>query len=504
MGAALADEAARRGAERARARRERERASGPRRRSSTSRPRPSSSARRCAQAATADVVLMAAAVADYRPGRARSAASAPARAPGRSSSSRRTTSSRRSARRAGPGQVLVGFAAETGADGVERARGKLVRKGLDLVVLNDVSRADIGFDSRRQRGRARLRATVEELRAEGGQARRSRRASSIASRPCSRTRRAPAGVPFGWMEASRLPDEHRDAAVAGSRGRRRARLGRARRAQHARARRRGARRRGPRADRGRARRRQDARGARARPRGRLLVLAAAVHARPAALRRHRHERLRPAHRRRSRSGPARCSRTSCWSTRSTAPRRGRRPRCSSAWRRARSRSTARRTRCARPFMVLATQNPVEHEGTFPLPEAQLDRFLPARLARLSAGRRGGAHARRADGRRAGSRSTRSSRSAARPSWSRPLRPPAGCTSRSRCTATWSRCCTTRAPTSASRSAPARARASRCVRACEVARAAARPRRSRPPTTCAPSRRPVLVHRLLPEPAPAST
>jgi len=29
----------------------------------------------------------------------------------------------------------------------------------------------------------------------------------------------------------------------------------------------------------------------------------------------------------------------------------------------------------RPFMVLATQNPVEFEGTFPLPEAQLDRFL---------------------------------------------------------------------------------------------------------------------------------
>ncbi|MBI4337215.1 MAG: MoxR family ATPase [Chloroflexi bacterium] len=29
----------------------------------------------------------------------------------------------------------------------------------------------------------------------------------------------------------------------------------------------------------------------------------------------------------------------------------------------------------RPFMVLATQNPVEYEGTFPLPEAQLDRFL---------------------------------------------------------------------------------------------------------------------------------
>ncbi|MBE0669606.1 MAG: MoxR family ATPase [Anaerolineales bacterium] len=29
----------------------------------------------------------------------------------------------------------------------------------------------------------------------------------------------------------------------------------------------------------------------------------------------------------------------------------------------------------KPFMVLATQNPIEYEGTFPLPEAQLDRFL---------------------------------------------------------------------------------------------------------------------------------
>jgi MoxR-like ATPase len=28
-----------------------------------------------------------------------------------------------------------------------------------------------------------------------------------------------------------------------------------------------------------------------------------------------------------------------------------------------------------PFMTLATQNPVEHEGTYPLPEAQLDRFI---------------------------------------------------------------------------------------------------------------------------------
>jgi MoxR-like ATPase len=32
-------------------------------------------------------------------------------------------------------------------------------------------------------------------------------------------------------------------------------------------------------------------------------------------------------------------------------------------------------RTPQPFMVMATQNPIEYEGTFPLPEAQLDRFL---------------------------------------------------------------------------------------------------------------------------------
>ena len=41
----------------------------------------------------------------------------------------------------------------------------------------------------------------------------------------------------------------------------------------------------------------------------------------------------------------------------------------------RSRSTARRHKLAPPFLLIATQNPIDHEGTFPLPEAQLDRFL---------------------------------------------------------------------------------------------------------------------------------
>ena len=46
-----------------------------------------------------------------------------------------------------PGQVLVGFAAEHGGDFVGRARGKLERKGIDAIVVNDVSDAAIGFES---------------------------------------------------------------------------------------------------------------------------------------------------------------------------------------------------------------------------------------------------------------------------------------------------------------------------------------------------------------------
>jgi phosphopantothenoylcysteine decarboxylase / phosphopantothenate---cysteine ligase len=45
-----------------------------------------------------------------------------------------------------PGQTLIGFAAEHGEGAVERGRAKLERKGLDAVVVNDISRAEIGFD----------------------------------------------------------------------------------------------------------------------------------------------------------------------------------------------------------------------------------------------------------------------------------------------------------------------------------------------------------------------
>jgi phosphopantothenoylcysteine decarboxylase/phosphopantothenate--cysteine ligase len=46
-----------------------------------------------------------------------------------------------------PGQTLVAFAAEHGPEALKHARAKLVAKGVDAVVFNDISRADIGFES---------------------------------------------------------------------------------------------------------------------------------------------------------------------------------------------------------------------------------------------------------------------------------------------------------------------------------------------------------------------
>jgi phosphopantothenoylcysteine decarboxylase/phosphopantothenate--cysteine ligase len=46
-----------------------------------------------------------------------------------------------------PGQTIVGFAAEHGDGALEYGRDKLRRKGLDAIVVNDISRKDIGFDS---------------------------------------------------------------------------------------------------------------------------------------------------------------------------------------------------------------------------------------------------------------------------------------------------------------------------------------------------------------------
>ena len=127
--------------------------------------------------------------------------------------------------------------------------------------------------------------------------------------------------------------------------------------------------------RGRPGPRQDAHDQDPRRRPRRLVPADPVHAgpRPGRPRRDPHLPPRPGHlRHRAR---ARSSATSCWPTRSTAPRPRSSPRCSRSCRSARSRSGRESYAVPRPFLVMATQNPIESEGTYPLPEAQVDRFM---------------------------------------------------------------------------------------------------------------------------------
>ena len=94
------------------------------------------------------VLLMAAAVADYRPARAEPEKLAREGTEGlelRLESTPDVVATLASRRR--EDQILVGFAAEHGGDPVGRAREKLARKGLDAIVVNDVSRAEIGFES---------------------------------------------------------------------------------------------------------------------------------------------------------------------------------------------------------------------------------------------------------------------------------------------------------------------------------------------------------------------
>ena len=97
----------------------------------------------------ADILLMAAAVADFRPARSFAGKLKKAGEERMRVELERTPdilSGLAAARR--PDQTLVGFAAEHGEGALHHGREKLARKGLDAVVVNDVSRADIGFDTR--------------------------------------------------------------------------------------------------------------------------------------------------------------------------------------------------------------------------------------------------------------------------------------------------------------------------------------------------------------------
>jgi len=95
----------------------------------------------------ADVVVMAAAVADYRPAEAEEGKRPKDDEPWTVTLEPTTDVLRELGTRRTNGQLLVGFAADRGERGLERAREKLGNKRADLIVFNDVAREDIGFDS---------------------------------------------------------------------------------------------------------------------------------------------------------------------------------------------------------------------------------------------------------------------------------------------------------------------------------------------------------------------
>jgi phosphopantothenoylcysteine decarboxylase/phosphopantothenate--cysteine ligase len=97
----------------------------------------------------ADVVVMAAAVADYRPASAEEGKRPKDDEPWTVTLEPTTDVLRELGARRNNGAiaVLVGFAADRGERGLERAREKLGNKRADLIVFNDVGRDDIGFDS---------------------------------------------------------------------------------------------------------------------------------------------------------------------------------------------------------------------------------------------------------------------------------------------------------------------------------------------------------------------
>jgi phosphopantothenoylcysteine decarboxylase/phosphopantothenate--cysteine ligase len=97
--------------------------------------------------AETDIVLMAAAVSDYRPVETEEAKRPKDQESWEIELEPTVDVLRGLGERRGNGQVLVGFAAETGDGGLERARAKLAGKRVDLIVYNDVAREDVGFDA---------------------------------------------------------------------------------------------------------------------------------------------------------------------------------------------------------------------------------------------------------------------------------------------------------------------------------------------------------------------
>jgi phosphopantothenoylcysteine decarboxylase/phosphopantothenate--cysteine ligase len=94
-----------------------------------------------------DLALLAAAVADYRPAEVVAGKRAKSAESWTLELEPTVDIARTLGERRHPGQVLVAFGADHGEAGLARKRAMLDEKNVDLVVYNDVSRADIGFDA---------------------------------------------------------------------------------------------------------------------------------------------------------------------------------------------------------------------------------------------------------------------------------------------------------------------------------------------------------------------
>lgn len=97
--------------------------------------------------ADADVIVMAAAVSDYRPSAALDRKRKKSPEPWQVTLEPTQDVLAELGQRHRDGQVLVGFAADEGEAGLEAARAKRERKRVNLLVFNDVSRSDIGFEA---------------------------------------------------------------------------------------------------------------------------------------------------------------------------------------------------------------------------------------------------------------------------------------------------------------------------------------------------------------------
>ena len=278
-------------------------------------------------------------------------------------------------------QTVVGFAAEHGDGALAYGRDKLARKGLDAVVVNDIARADIGFEgsdnevtivtaagerhvpraSKAEVARAILEA-VDEPAQRGEGRRREHGEHRGGARPGRRGRdrqRAAARAPGGAGDHRRGRGAPRPARPgAGLRGGR-----------------------GSHPHRGSPGRGQDDARALGRARLRPAVRARAVHRGPAAGRRGRAPTSSTSARTASSSARARSSPTSCIVDEINRASPKTQSGLLECMQERRVTVDVHTHELARPFVVLATQNPIEFEGTYPLPEAQVDRFM----ARVSMG-----------------------------------------------------------------------------------------------------------------------